>query len=121
MRLYWRSTGVCALAGDRESVECIKEDAGTVERDELDDIDPINETIVLEADEYQREAIHSLIRFNADGVVDGPPGTGKSQTIANLIAGLLPPEAACYLLLRSELLLMPFSIDSAQLVLKTLF
>ncbi len=80
---------VCALAGDRESVECIKENAGTVERDELDDIDPINETIVLEADEYQRQAIHSLIRFNADGVVDGPPGTGKSQTIANLIAGLV--------------------------------
>lgn len=80
---------ICAIAGDRSSKDSILTDAGTVEREELDEIDPFNETIVLEADEYQRQAIHSLIRFDADGVIDGPPGTGKSQTIANLIAALV--------------------------------
>ena len=80
---------VCAIAGDPASIDSIKEDAGIVEREELDEIDPFNEIVVLEADEYQRQAIHSLVRFKADGVIDGPPGTGKSQTIANLIAALV--------------------------------
>lgn len=87
--LLHKSRLVQAIVGDRESIENIRADAGVVEREELDDIDPFDETIVLEADEYQRQAIHSLTRFKADGVIDGPPGTGKSQTIANLIAALV--------------------------------
>lgn len=80
---------VRAMAGDVAAQRDIREAAGTVEREELDDIEPDDEVIVLEADEYQRQAIASLSTFDAEGVIDGPPGTGKSQTIANLIAALV--------------------------------
>lgn len=43
---------------------------------------------VLDADSSQRAAIATAIN-GASIVIDGPPGTGKSQTIANLIAGYL--------------------------------
>jgi very-short-patch-repair endonuclease len=80
---------ICAIAGDRDAQQAIRESAGSIECCELDMIDPTDEAIVLEADEYQRQAIHSLTRFESDGIIDGPPGTGKSQTIANLIAALV--------------------------------
>ncbi|MBB5490835.1 DUF4011 domain-containing protein [Nocardiopsis metallicus] len=44
--------------------------------------------LVLDADAYQRRAVAAAL----DGrsfVLDGPPGTGKSQTIANLVAALI--------------------------------
>jgi very-short-patch-repair endonuclease len=40
---------------------------------------------ILDADSSQQEAIAAVMR-GASLVLDGPPGTGKSQTIANLIA-----------------------------------
>ncbi|MFC8797596.1 DUF3320 domain-containing protein [Promicromonospora sp. NPDC057138] len=49
---------------------------------------PENTPLVLDADSSQRAAVAASI----DGktfVMDGPPGTGKSQTIANMIGALL--------------------------------
>ncbi|WP_439628755.1 DUF4011 domain-containing protein [Gemmata sp.] len=43
---------------------------------------------ILDADSSQHEAIEAVKR-GAHLVMDGPPGTGKSQTIANMIAELL--------------------------------
>src|SRR5262249_43783001 len=40
---------------------------------------------ILDADSSQHEAIEAVKR-GAHVVIDGPPGTGKSQTIANIIA-----------------------------------
>jgi hypothetical protein len=40
---------------------------------------------ILDADSSQQEAIAAVLR-GASLVLDGPPGTGKSQTIANLVA-----------------------------------
>lgn len=58
--------------------------------DRIDELDPPESAMqVMDADSSQRAAI----RAAADGrsfVVDGPPGTGKSQTIANIIATLIP-------------------------------
>ncbi|MFI9559097.1 DUF3320 domain-containing protein [Nonomuraea endophytica] len=59
---------------------------------ELGDLDkvqpPEDSPLVLDADSSQRQCIVAAV----DGrsfVMDGPPGTGKSQTIANMIGALL--------------------------------
>ncbi len=54
----------------------------------LDAIHPKDVFSVMEADGSQREAI-AAARAGRSVVIEGPPGTGKSQTIANLIAECL--------------------------------
>ena len=54
---------------------------------EPDVVPPADEFLVLPADASQSYAINAAVG-GADLVIDGPPGTGKSQTIANLIAAL---------------------------------
>ena len=49
---------------------------------------PESAHLVLDADSSQRSAI-SAARDGRSFVLDGPPGTGKSQTIANIIAALI--------------------------------
>ncbi len=54
--------------------------------DEFDDkIDPKSLNSILDCDSSQLEAILA-VKQGMNLVLDGPPGTGKSQTIANLIA-----------------------------------
>jgi REase_MTES_1575/Protein of unknown function (DUF4011)/AAA domain len=57
-----------------------------------DDIDqraaPEATPVVLDADASQRACIAAALAGRSF-VIDGPPGTGKSQTIANMIGGLL--------------------------------
>lgn len=43
---------------------------------------------ILDADSSQQQAIQ-VVKENNNLVIEGPPGTGKSQTIANIIAELL--------------------------------
>lgn len=64
-------------------------DGGSVGQEEtFDDVDPSEVFTVLDADSSQMRV---LLRAHAGEsiVVEGPPGTGKSQTITNLIAQLL--------------------------------
>src|SRR5205085_578465 len=57
--------------------------------DKLDEVvPPIQAIHILDADSSQHEAIEA-VRRGAHLVMDGPPGTGKSQTIANMIADAL--------------------------------
>lgn len=81
---------VAALAGVTEAREAIRERQvlGEVDLDEPDHIPPADEFLVLDADASQNFAINAVTR-GCDLVVKGPPGTGKSQTIANLIATLV--------------------------------
>lgn len=60
-----------------------------VPEDRLDEEAPPEQTLtVLDADASQRQCI-AAARAGKSFAMDGPPGTGKSQTIANMIAELL--------------------------------
>ncbi|MFI2301205.1 DUF4011 domain-containing protein [Actinacidiphila glaucinigra] len=62
-------------------------DAADVER--IDVIQPPEQApLVLDADSSQRQCVAAAVEGRSF-VMDGPPGTGKSQTITNMIAGLL--------------------------------
>src|SRR6266568_1357385 len=75
---------VAAIAGDIEAQELLnsEESAEPV----LDA--PEQDYSVLDADSSQRSAIGAVLSGHSL-VIHGPPGTGKSQTIANLIAALV--------------------------------
>ncbi|WP_053714050.1 DUF4011 domain-containing protein [Streptomyces sp. XY413] len=57
--------------------------------DRIDAIQPPEQApLVLDADSSQRQCVAAAVEGRSF-VMDGPPGTGKSQTITNMIAGLL--------------------------------
>ena len=75
------------VAGDATAVRSPPEHLPAAE--ELDRVVPLTEARhILDVDSSQHEAIEAVKR-GADLVIDGPPGTGKSQTIANIIAETL--------------------------------
>ena len=74
---------VAALAGDPGALRAVR----TSVPDLHADADPAHEHLVLDADSSQ-QAVIDAVRCGANLVIKGPPGTGKSQTIANLIASL---------------------------------
>jgi len=57
---------------------------------EIDDIDRVHQNypLIEDADSSQHSALIDVVNGN-NLVIEGPPGTGKSQTITNLIAALL--------------------------------
>ncbi|SKT78184.1 DNA helicase [Mycobacteroides abscessus subsp. massiliense] len=57
----------------------------TYEPPDIDSVSPQNEFLVLDADSSQHHAIATALA-GRHVIIDGPPGTGKSQTIANIIA-----------------------------------
>lgn len=57
----------------------------TYEPPDIDSMRPQEEFLVLDADSSQHQAIAAALS-GRHVVIDGPPGTGKSQTIANIIA-----------------------------------
>ncbi|GGL77344.1 hypothetical protein GCM10010095_73100 [Streptomyces anthocyanicus] len=60
-----------------------------VDTDRIDEVQPPeNAPLVLDADSSQRQCVAAALEGRSF-VMDGPPGTGKSQTITNMIAGLL--------------------------------
>ena len=74
---------VAALAGDPGALKAVRD---TVP-DFRADANPAREHLVLDADSPQ-QAVIDAVRWGANLVIKGPPGTGKSQTIANLIVCL---------------------------------
>ena len=75
---------VAAIAGDIEAQELLNGDEAA--EPVLDA--PEQDYSVLDADSSQRSAIGAVLSGHSL-VIHGPPGTGKSQTIANLIAALV--------------------------------
>ncbi|MHC4606228.1 MAG: DUF3320 domain-containing protein [Planctomycetota bacterium] len=78
---------VRALSGDREAIEELPRDP-VPEGEQLDAI-PLDECYhVVDADSSQQEVVEAAKRGRSL-IVEGPPGTGKSQTITNVIAECL--------------------------------
>jgi hypothetical protein len=76
-----------AIAGDPSARIAVPE--GLPKARELDAVTHPAQTFhILDSDSSQHEAIEAA-RRGASLVLDGPPGTGKSQTIANIIAEFL--------------------------------
>ena len=75
---------VRALGTDNATIAVQGEVGPTTE--DLDRLIPVSASrSFMDADASQREAIE-LVKRGSHLVIEGPPGTGKSQTIANLIA-----------------------------------
>jgi hypothetical protein len=79
---------VAAIAGDPQSRGRLGAAQASVDPRCLDDNPPDQDFCVVEADSSQQCAIAG-IAAGQHAVIHGPPGTGKSQTITNLIATLV--------------------------------
>jgi len=80
---------VATIAGDDEARAAFRDAQGTVTvaLDDPNRTPPGDEFLVLDADSSQNWAVNAVLRGQSL-IVRGPPGTGKSQTISNLIASL---------------------------------
>lgn len=76
---------VAAIAGDLAARRKCGESQSDLDPRDLDKISAENEFVIMDADSSQQSAM-ALALSGQDAVIHGPPGTGKSQTIANLIA-----------------------------------
>ncbi len=83
--LYLESAAIQELCGCKEP-DPIPEEILNESPDTL--LDPANTFHVLDADSSQQRALIA-VRTGRNLVIEGPPGTGKSQTIVNLIAEAL--------------------------------
>lgn len=75
---------IAALAGDGDALAAVRSSPPVPDLR----VDPRREHLVLDADASQIAAIEAA-RVGSNLVISGPPGTGKSQTIANLVAALM--------------------------------
>ena len=75
---------VAAIAGDPDAQLLVAGEPGIGSVSDM----PEDDYSVLDADTSQRKAIDTVLSGQSL-VIHGPPGTGKSQTIANLIAALV--------------------------------
>lgn len=78
---------VAAIAGDAMARAKLSASHVDVDPRTLDAVPPDLEFAVMEADSSQQAAISGIVAGQS-AVVHGPPGTGKSQTITNLVATL---------------------------------
>ncbi|HXP42716.1 MAG TPA: AAA domain-containing protein, partial [Candidatus Acidoferrales bacterium] len=78
---------IAAIAGDSKAKNSMNAEQSDPDPKEFDLIPPDNEFLVLDADSSQQRAITAVMPDHSR-VIHGPPGTGKSQTITNLIATL---------------------------------
>ena len=76
---------LAAISGDNQSIQDINEIGNEESLWELSNLNPVAENLIFPADSTQHQAI-SAVLGGKSVVIQGPPGSGKSQTIANLIA-----------------------------------
>ncbi|MDQ0683417.1 hypothetical protein QFZ56_002380 [Streptomyces achromogenes] len=75
--------------GPKSGLASDRFDFAEIQLDRIDELSPPEDSpLVLDADASQRQAVAAAVAGQSF-VLDGPPGTGKSQTITNMIAGLM--------------------------------
>ncbi len=79
---------IAGIAGDSGAAQSARGGRDSVDPREIDRQPPDQEFLIRDADSSQQQAIALTLR-GQNGVISGPPGTGKSQTISNLIAELV--------------------------------
>src|SRR5450755_132775 len=79
---------IAALAGDDMARAAVRERRVSVDPKRPDQTAPADEFLALDADASQNYAINAVLG-GQDLIIKGPPGTGKSQTIANLVSTLV--------------------------------
>jgi very-short-patch-repair endonuclease/DNA polymerase III delta prime subunit len=80
---------IAAIAGDEDAREAVRSaQPGPEAIPSPDATPPADEFLVLDADSTQNWAINAVLAGESL-IVRGPPGTGKSQTIANLIGSMI--------------------------------
>jgi len=77
---------IAALAGYGPAKETLVLDAANYRLPDIDELKPADEFLIHDADSSQHRAVLAALS-GQHVVIEGPPGTGKSQTIANIIAG----------------------------------
>lgn len=78
---------LCAIAGDEVARTAVRARHPNVQLNDPAHTPLADEFLVCDADASQSYVINCVVH-GGDLVVEGPPGTGKSQTIANLIGTL---------------------------------
>jgi len=79
---------IAAIAGDRDAQVAVREGKSNVDATDPNHVALADEFLILDADSSQNYVVNAVLA-GQNLIVRGPPGTGKSQTIANLIATLL--------------------------------
>jgi very-short-patch-repair endonuclease len=79
---------IAAISGDEDARAAVNMATQGRQPPGPDDIPLTDEFLVLDADASQNAAINAVLG-GASLIIKGPPGTGKSQTIANLITSLV--------------------------------
>jgi len=80
---------IAAIAGDEDAREAVRSpQPGQGAILSPDATPPADEFLVLDADSSQSWAINAVLAGESL-IIRGPPGTGKSQTIANLISSMI--------------------------------
>lgn len=87
IELLLESLVVRGLAGEGDAISTLQKDS-YIDPASFDAQIPTSERLVLDADSSQMEAIQAAIS-GVNLVIEGPPGSGKSQTITNLLAEII--------------------------------
>lgn len=103
---------VAALAGDPDAEHAVRSSTPDPEADP--DPDPTGERLVLDADSGQGSVVDA-VRRGASLVVHAAPGTGATQTIANLVAALAS-EGKSVLLVAEQRAALTDAIDRLEQV-----
>lgn len=83
-----KSDLIAALAGDPAAVARVRTQPSEIRESQPDYAPVDSEFLVLDADSSQSYVVNAALS-GRNLVVEGPPGTGKSQTIANVIASMV--------------------------------